>query len=228
MTCEIWYGDSIELVHKINQPVHCVITDPPFGIGFVSHSAERPKAKQFVSEINGDKSLAEALSLWHQVFNPLSKLLVENADVYVFTTWRVLDSWALAVQAHGLNIANVLVWDKGTPGMGDVMGNYGNSYELIIYAKKGRRHVRERRSSIISVDRVDNKSHIHPTQKPVPLLEILIRQSTNELDLVVDPFSGSGSTIVAAQNLNRNAIGIENDLQYIRPSRERLTTKGLW
>lgn len=224
---KIIHGDSRNIASILLGPIHCIITDPPYGIAFESNSAELPSGKRFTEAIVGDNDLNEALNLFDHVMTPLVAKLADDADVYVFTKWIILQHWIEAVNALGLKVANVLVWDKGTPGMGDVMGNWGNSHELIIYAKKGRRAVRERRSSIISVDRVDNKTHIHPTQKPVDLIEILVRMSTSPGDLVVDPFSGSGSTVVACKNLDRNCIGIEIDEQYIKPSRERLSTPSL-
>jgi site-specific DNA-methyltransferase (adenine-specific) len=62
----------------------------------------------------------------------------------------------------------------------------------------------------------------HPTQKPVYLLERLILASTNENDIVLDPFCGSSTTGVACKRLNRNYIGIDNSLEYIKLSKERL------
>lgn len=223
-------GDSRLLVRDLasEHEINCIITDPPYGMNFVSNSAELPAGKRFVEEIEGDDSLEGALVLFDEVMIPLVRGLAADADVYVFTRWQILQHWIEAVSALNLNIANVLVWDKGTPGMGDVMGTYGNSYEMIIHAKKGRRPVRERRSSIISVNRVDNKTHVHPTEKPVDLIEILIRQSTNPGDLVVDPFAGSCSTAVACKNLDRNCICIELKEKYVKAGRERLTQGGLF
>ena len=69
------------------------------------------------------------------------------------------------------------------------------------------------------------KEHLHPTQKPVKLLEYLIKTYTNENDLVLDNCIGSGSTAVAAHNINRNFIGIEKDIKYYEIALERLKIK---
>jgi DNA modification methylase len=66
------------------------------------------------------------------------------------------------------------------------------------------------------------KNRIHPTQKPYKLIERLILASSNENDLVLDPFSGSGTTALVARQLNRNFIGIEIDEEYKQSSEERL------
>ena len=81
----------------------------------------------------------------------------------------------------------------------------------------------KRRSGIIHVDKLANMKHVHPTEKPVALMEKLIEASTDRGDWVVDPFSGSGATAVAAQRLGRNAIGIEKDPRYVEVARDRLS-----
>jgi site-specific DNA-methyltransferase (adenine-specific) len=75
-------------------------------------------------------------------------------------------------------------------------------------------------SSIIKIKNERGKAH--PTQKPVPLFEYLIKTYTNESDLVLDPFAGSGTTAVAARNLNRQFICIEKDPDYYQKILERL------
>ena len=64
---------------------------------------------------------------------------------------------------------------------------------------------------------------IHPTEKPVALMELLIKQSSNEGDIVLDPFAGSGSTLVAARNLNRHYLGYEIDEKYYNIAKQQLT-----
>lgn len=66
------------------------------------------------------------------------------------------------------------------------------------------------------------ESGLHPTQKPVQLMQALIELTTQEGQLVLDPFAGSGSTLVAAQNLNRNYLGFESNPQYVETCRKRL------
>lgn len=83
-----------------------------------------------------------------------------------------------------------------------------------------------RRSGVIHVEQVHSSKHIHPTEKPVPLLEKLIEMSTAPGELVVDPFAGSGSTVLAARNLGRRGIGIEINQRYVARVRRRLSRTG--
>ena len=223
MTTELWLGDSLELVHKIEGPIHCICTDPPYGVAFKSNSAKTTRGKRWVEEIANDDDPELAIATFLDVMRPLVAQTAEHAEMYVFTAWKVLPEWLDAVASlEPFVIKNVLVWDKQMPGMGDVEGNWQNSYELIIYAKKGRRILPYRRSSIISVQRPDKDNHIHPTEKPVPLLEELLKVSTDKGDLVVDPFAGSGSTILASQRLGRRAIGIEKNPAFHERASRRL------
>ena len=77
-------------------------------------------------------------------------------------------------------------------------------------------------SNVLNFDIVGNSSRLHPTQKPVKLLEYLIKTYSNEGDTILDPFTGSGSTGVACKNLNRNFIGIELDENYFNIAKKRI------
>lgn len=223
MTCEILLGDSRELTSTIEGPVHCIITDPPFGMDFQSGQAQTAEGKKFTPKIAGDGDLDTAIADFFLAMIPLVELTAEDTDMYVFTSWREIGPWMQAVnELSPFEVENVLIWDKDTMGMGDLEGNWGYSHELIIYAKKGHRPLRKRMSNIIHVPMVRPGKNIHPTQKPTELMERLLEQSTEKGDLVVDPFSGSGATIVAAQRLGRRGIGIELDPDHHARSSARL------
>ena len=220
----IWYGDSRELVKDIDQPVSLIITDPPYGMSYESNFAETAQGKRFVRAVEGDGDLAEALQLFDDVMRPLVSKTVADADMYVFCRWNMIQLWIDAVnKLPEFDVKTFLVWDKGYLGMGDVEACWPFSFEIILYAKKGRRMLPERRNSVLSFNRVAQQHMIHPTEKPIELLQELIGVSSVKGDLVVDPFSGSGSTAVAAHRLGRVGLGIEVDDFYITRSRERLT-----
>lgn len=222
---EIWHGDSRDLVATIDRKVKCIVTDPPYGVDFVSRRAVTAEGKKMARKIENDSDLDGAIALFDEVMDLLLPKCADEAELYVFTRWDIVDAWIRVVRGlerHGFKYKMLGVWDKGIPGMGDIDSNWGCGHELILYCKRGLRLVPYRRSFIIAVDKVPAMHLIHPTEKPVALLERLIEMSTNPGDLVVDPFSGSGATVRAALNLGRDAIGIEKDEQYIAPSRARL------
>ena len=118
-------------------------------------------------------------------------------------------------------IKNILIWIKNNTGMGDLYGDYAPKSEFIIYARKGKRKLNGRRdSNILYFNRTNNK--LHPTEKPLDLCEFLINKSSNENNLILDSFIGSGTTALACKNLNRNFIGFENNEEYFKIAQKRL------
>jgi adenine-specific DNA-methyltransferase len=216
------------LFHK---PVKCVLTDPPYGVNFWSRRAITPEGKKLVKPIENDGDLDTAVEVFDTVMDGLLPRCADEAELYVFTRWDVVDTWVPVVRRlkrHGFTYKMLLIWDKGVPGMGDIDSNWGCGHELIIYAKKGLRDVPERRSGIIAVDKVHPSRLVHPTEKPVPLIERLLKMSTNRGDFVVDPFAGSGSTLVGAQLLKRDALGFELDAPYVKIINDRLSQQTLF
>jgi adenine-specific DNA-methyltransferase len=94
--------------------------------------------------------------------------------------------------------------------------------------KNGEMNLGPREEGIVRIDKPATMQHIHPTEKPVALIEELVRMSTNPGDLIVDPFSGSGSTSVAAMNHGRDSLAMEIDPDYWKASNTRLSQGSLF
>ena len=118
----------------------------------------------------------------------------------------------------------MLVWDKGNQGtVGDLLAGFGECAEGILYGMKGRRELNgPRPRSVIRYDWSSTRNPVHPTVKPVALLQKLLAWSTQEGELVLDPFMGSGSTLEAANLAGCCAIGIELDESYCEVAARRL------
>jgi adenine-specific DNA-methyltransferase len=212
-----------------DRSIDCIITDPPYGVDFVSRRAETAAGKKWVRPVENDKDLTQALEAFANVLALLESKVKEECDVYVFTRWDIVGEWIELIRnCDWLSYKMLLVWDKGIPGMGDIDSNWGCGHELVLYCKRGRREVAYRRSSIVAVDKVHAARLIHPTEKPVPLLEHYVEMSTKPGDVVFDPFSGSGSTSVAADRLGRIGIGTEVDAEHHRRSLDRLAQGSLF
>lgn len=211
---DIWHGRSEELCAKLKPNVNCVITDPPFGVDNKSNQSTTAEGKVNARKIANDESPEKAIEIFNGVMDALLPKTVDNADLYIFTAWQVLKEWlevADSLSRHGFTRSAILVWNKDGPGMGD-LDSWGMGHEFIIFLKKGRRARSDtRRSGVMHIPQVRPSDLIHPHEKPLPLLELLLRHSTDEGDFVVDPFAGSASTIRAAKRLNRSALGIELD-----------------
>lgn len=225
-TNDIWHGNSLELAHNLPDGIKCVLTDPPYGVKYRSRHATTPEGQRWVKDVANDGDLDGAVALFQDVMDiVLPKCDPNEAELYVFTRWDIVDTWINVVRSlgrHGFKYKMLLLWDKMEPGTGDIDSNWGCGHEIILYAKRGLRKVPYRRSGVLHFEKVPAAHIIHPTEKPVPMLEELVKISTNPGDLVVDPFSGSGSTSVAAQRLGRNSIGIELDPDHVFNSRNRL------
>src|SRR5574344_961102 len=125
----------------------------------------------------------------------------------------------MEIENVGFNIYKTLIWAKNSP-----ITNmyYMDSHEYIIFCRKGKAKKINNcgTKSVLNVDNPRNK--LHPTEKPVELMEILINNSSLDGEVVLDPFMGSGSTGVACINTNRNFIGIELDETYFNIAKERI------
>lgn len=211
----IVHGDSTQVFKKLRTPVNCILTDPPFGVDNQSNSATTAEGKMNARKIANDESPEKALEIFDLVMKDLLPKTADNCDMYIFTAHQVLERWIAYADGlrvpYGFERKAILVWEKDGPGMGD-LNSWGASHEFIIFLRKGNRaRTDKRRSGVLHVPQVRPQDLIHPHQKPLALLEILLAHSTSPGDLVIDPFAGSGSTIQACRRMGRNAMGVEYD-----------------
>lgn len=214
---QIWHGDSIELCKRFKEGrVNCVLTDPPYGVDNQSNMAVTEHGKQYARKIANDETPEIAVATFKAVMESLLPKTAADCDMYIFTSYQVLSEWLVMTDEFlprfGFTRKAVLVWEKDGPGMGDLNCPWGVGSEFILFFQKGRREKStQRRNSVLHVSQLRPNELLHPHQKPGTLLEMLIKASTEEGDFIVDPFCGSGSTIVAAKNCGRSAVGIEYD-----------------
>lgn len=123
----------------------------------------------------------------------------------------------------------MIVWVKNNWTAGDLEHAYGKQYELCFYVNKGLRKINGKRitdvwdsKNIKGLNRVVCGEQIHQNQKPLELIKMMIEKSSNENDIVFDPFCGSGTTCVASKETNRRFLGIEIDKEYFNLSLDRL------
>jgi DNA modification methylase len=170
-----------------------LICDPPFGIQYNSGWQSRP------IQNDGDTNARdEALLLWG-----------DDKPALVFGQWR---------QSKPGVTKLCLTWDKGDwPGMGDLNMPWGQSTEEIYVIGNG--FVGPRGGTVIRVDRLTG-SLAHPNEKPIPLFARLLEKCPP--GLIADPFMGSGTTLRAAKDLGRKAIGIEIEEKYCEIAAKRM------
>lgn len=211
---KLYNGDCLEVMDKLIEEgvkVDCILTDPPYGINFKSNYR-----KEKYNSIANDNNLG----FIKNYFSRCHTLLKEDTHIYCFCSWHNIDKFKIEFEKY-FKLKNIIVWEKNNTSMGDLKGSYAPKHEFILYGHKGRR-LRNgfRYADIIKANRTNNK--LHPTQKPIDLLEIFIKQSTDKNEVVFDGFMGSGSTGVACANTNRRFIGIEIDPKYFEIAKQRL------
>lgn len=207
-------GDCLEVMDELiakGVKVDMVLTDPPYGMSFQSNYRIKKHKK-----IKNDNSLE-----WLDDFvNKSYELLKEDTASYVFCSFHHIDKFKQAFEKK-FKIKNILVWEKNNTSMGDLKADFAPKIEFVLFLQKGRCMIRGKRdSNIFKFDRTCNK--LHPTEKPVDMMEYLISKFSDEGQLILDPFMGSGTTGVACKNLERDFIGVELDSHFYRVARRRL------
>ena len=194
--CTIYHGDFREFA-PLPESGCVLVTDPPYGIGFESHGQRFKGADRVI----GDGS-TEAYSWLRKCGLPV---------VAFYSPFAPIDGWR-----------SVLVWDKGedTGIGGDRATCWKRDFELIGVSGNG--PLEGQRDSALLRFRARARVTDHPSEKPVPLMKYLIRKACPLGALILDPFMGSGTTLRAAKDLGRKAIGIEIEERYCEIAAKRL------
>lgn len=227
---DIWHGDSVELSKRFQtkKKVSCIITDPPFGVDNQSNMAVTAGGKDYARKIANDESPEKAIEIFKNVMDSLLPATKDDCDLYIFTSYQVLSEWLVMTDHYlptwGFVRKAILVWEKDGPGMGDLNCPWGMGSEFILFFQKGRRKkTGKRRNAVMHVPQVRPDKLIHPHEKPLALLEYLVKASTEPGDFIVDPFGGSGSLARAVQRVgDRSCICIEYDERNFNEARKAL------
>ena len=193
--------------------VDLVLTDPPYGIDFQSTTPRRGKRKRPIANDAG----SDYEAFLDRALPAVKAVMKRGAVLYWFAggggTEPVLAKALLAVSRH-FTLLNTLVWDKVDPGLG---WRWRRSWEAIIEASLGKPRVwygGANRRNVLRFPRAIPQADAHPTPKPVPLLEEIMRASTPSRGLVLDPFAGAGPTLIAAERTGRICLAVELDRHY--------------
>ena len=156
------------------------------------------------------------------------RVLAPNSHCYIFTDFDAYPKFYYELKRAGFQIKKVLFWIKEKMTAGDLVGDYGERTEQIIFATKGRRELNGKRlDNLFPFNRVVRNEIWHPTQKPLELLQTLIKKSTNKDDLIFDCFGGVYSTALAASLCNRSCISVEINEEYHNKGKFRFVMKDL-
>ena len=216
---KLYNGDCLEVMDKLIEEsvkVDCILTDPPY---LIDYKCNRRVVLDKFDKILNDKN---SYDLIIESINKAYDILNDNSSIYMFCSWHNIDFFKSEFEKR-FKLKNIIVWNKNNHGTGDLKGSYAPKHEFILYGHKGRCLNKSKRlADVISCDKVKSKDMVHSTEKPIELLTKFINMSTNENDIILDCFMGSGSTGVACMNTNRRFIGIELDNNYFNIAKQRI------
>ena len=221
-------GDCLEEMKKIkDKSVDLIVTDPPYPT--TSRGCAGNSGGMLQKEINKKGRVFEFNDIDCEKYAPeFYRVLKDGSHCYVMTNHINLIKMLNTFIKVGFHFIKSLIWDKGNKIMGQY---YMSQFEYILFFRKGKGKKINNcgTSDILSVANKKTKdekgNNLHDTEKPVGLMKTLIANSSNENDIVLDPFMGIGSSCLACKELNRQFIGIELDPNYFEIAKKRIKGK---
>lgn len=218
---KLYQGDCLEVMDNVKgKSVDLIVTDPPY---LMDYQSNRRKKEDRFDKIKNDKG---NYILIQKYLKECHRIMKDNTAIYCFCSWHNIDFFKREFEKH-FKLKNIIVWNKNNHGTGDLKGSYAPKHEFILFGHKGRTLLREKRiADVIDCAKIPSKKLTHPTEKPQELLEIFIKQSSDEGSIIFDGFMGTGSCGIVAKKLNRKFVGVELDSTYFNIACERLENIG--
>lgn len=218
-------GNAIEFMKTLkDESVDLIVTDPPYKVTTRGNAGNSGGMMQSKLSMQGK-------IFKHNDIKPIEyipefyRLLKDGSHCYIMTNHVNLQEILNTATECGFHFIKSLIWNKGNKIMGQF---YMSQFEYILFFRKGKGKKINKcgTSDILSVPNKKTKGedgkNIHDTEKPVELMKILIENSTQEGELVLDPFIGVGTVGMACKELNRDYIGIELDEKYYNIAYNRI------
>jgi len=220
-------GDAYKQLDKIpDQSVDLILTDPPYNLnGYSTGNIEMSWRKSFNNDI----------ATWDVNFDPAAltdhfkRVLKPTGNIFAFTSYNLLGRWHEIFDPL-YDTFQFVVWHKTNPPPKLYRAGFLNSCELIVccwnkghtwnFKKQNEMHNFIETPLCMGHERL--KDPKHPTQKPLKVLEWIIKRASNRNDVVLDPFMGVGSTGAAALSLGRKFVGVELEEAYYKAAQNRL------
>ena len=231
---KLLHGDALLLLKKIEpQSIDMIFADPPY---FLSGDGITCSGGKMVS-VNKGKwdekiSIKEKHKFNKKWIRECKKVLKDEGTIWISGTMHNIYSIGMSLEEEGFKIINNITWKKLNPPPNISCRAFVHSTETVLWAKKDVTKARYKFNYDVMKKLNNNKQMKdvwetsltkpsekkcgkHPTQKPIELLEKIILASTDENDLILDPFNGSGTTGIVANRLKRKYIGIEKEKEYL-------------
>lgn len=217
--------DCMELLHTIkSESIDCIVTDPPYKV--TSKGCSGTMGGYWTSEDTNKGKIFEYNNISPEKYLPeFYRVLKDGTHCYIMINNINLIEMLNVATDCGFKFIKSLIWNKKNKICGRY---YMNCFEYILMFRKGTARDINNCSTpdILEIPikklKDSNGKNLHDTEKPVELMKILIENSTNEGETVLEPFAGIGSTIIACEQLNRKCIASEIDLKYVEIIKNRL------
>ena len=220
-------GDSIEFMKELdNNTIDAIITDPPYNISRDNNF--KTMGRNGIDFGEWDKNFN--LTNWIKIAQPLLK---KGGNIVIFNDWKNMSYIVEELEKNNFEVKDLIRWKKTNAMPRNRDRRFITDYEVAVWAvKKGGKWTFNRLSDTYEIPEIvggiTSKSEKinggHPTQKPIYVMKWIIERLTNENEIVLDPFMGSGTTGVACRELNREFIGSELDENYFNIAQQRIDT----
>ena len=234
--------------------IELIFADPPYNLSGngLKWEGNKTGGNWYMINEEWDKMTAsEYIQFTQKWIGACHRVLKDNGSIYISCTYHNLAELMIALKQLDFKINNVIVWRKTNAMPNMTKRVFTHSTEFIVWAVKGKGWIfnykelkklnpeKQKDGTLKQMRdfwslplvqgkerlRGENGRALHPTQKPEQMLKRIIVASSNKGDLVLDPFLGSGTTAVVAQQLKRKWIGIEIDKKYLKAAKMRIYAK---
>lgn len=232
---KIFNNDCIKIMNKINDnTIDCIITDPPYGVGFKNDIYNDSKEYVF--------------NIYKQWLKEMYRIMKEDSHIYIFIPTLEIDKWILSIKDVGFNFKNIIT--TKCKSYNYQKNNFKFDTQFIVFATKGKGrcfnkiNIQKTSESWLKDKRNKNQKEYsydynslmyeystqlsklkHPNEKSVEFIKKIILLSTSENDIIIDPFMGSGSCIKACIETNRKYIGIELNKEIYENTKKQIGDK---
>ncbi len=246
----LYHGNSLELLEGIpDESVDMIFADPPYNLsngGFTVHAGKRVSVNK--GKWDESKGVDEDFEFHNAWVQACRRVLKPHGTIWISGTYHSIYQCGFALQRHGYKILNDISWFKPNAAPNISCRYFTASHETLIWARKHEKakHTfnyqpikegdwpedalkkpgKQMRSvwSLRTPKPEEKEFGKHPTQKPIDLLKRVVLASTNEGDIILDPFTGSSTTGLAAYSQGRKFIGIDTEKEYLDLSIKRFNS----
>ena len=221
-------GDCLELIKDIpDGSIDLIVTDPPYNVSATNGGGTINKGKKLNKSLKDlvEANITDGYDI--EILGEEFMRVMKEPNIYLWCNkTQIPEYFKFYVEKHKCKF-DIICWHKT-----NALPTYSNKYlsdtEYLLYFRKGKgkcfpKSYEDAKTYYIApINHKDKKKYKHPTIKPLDITEKVIKNSSKENDIILDPFMGSGTTGVACKKLNRNFIGIELDEKYFNIAKERI------